>query len=170
MALNPWVLLGLLLAFAGSNGWSFYEGRHYGTITIQAAQVAAVDKAASQATAEVKVDYAKQQELALEQQRHELLSETHQNLVVRTITQDKLVRVAAVKAAAASGVIVDCDMPASSFSVLIDSIRASNQGSVTTPGAVYGAVPSSNGASGSHAGSDAVRTGQHGMDPINVPK
>lgn len=166
MLLNPWVLLGVALAFLGSNGWSFYEGRHYATISIQAAQKQAADKAASDAKADAVIDYGVQQDIALEQQRHELLAETHQNQVVIAITKDRIIR----EQQAASGVAVDCNASPATFSLLLGSIRASNQGAFNAPVAGNGSVSGSNGASGPVAGSDAVRTGQHGVDPLNVPK
>lgn len=164
--LNPWILLGIVLAFLGSNGWSFYEGRHFATVSVQAAQKQAADKAASDAKADAVIDYGVQQDIALEQQRHELLAETHHNVVVTAITKDRVVRAAQ----AASGVVVDCNASPATFGVLLGSIRASNEGAFNAPVAGNGAVSGSNGASGPVAGSDAVRTGQHSVDALHVPK
>lgn len=166
MLLNPWLLLGVVLAFAGSNAWSFYEGKHYATISVEAASKQAADKAASDARADAAIDYGVQQDIALEQQRHELLSETHHNLVVKSITKDRIVREQTI----ADGGAVDCTTPSGTFRVLLDSIRASNQGAIAAPGAGHGAVSGSNGASGPDPGSDGVRTGQHGVDPLDVSK
>ena len=164
--LNPWVILGLVLFFAGTNFWSFHEGEKQDQLTVKAATAAAAAKAASDARADAAIDYGVQQDIALDQQRHELLEETHHNVVVTAIASDKARRVQQ----AASGVAVDCNATPATFSVLLDSIRASNQGAFNSPGAGNGAVSGSNGASGPVAGSDAVRTGQHGVDPLNLPK
>lgn len=166
--LNPWVLLGIVLAFAGSNAWSFHEGRHYSTISIEAGQKQAADKAAAEAKANAEIDYGVQQELALEQQRHELLSETHHNLVVEAITKEKVIR--QQQPPVATGGAIDCNTPSGTFRVLLDSIRASNKGAAPATGAGDGAVSGGNGTSGPVAGSDAVRTGQHSMDPLDVSK
>lgn len=140
---------------------------------MEAAQKVAADKAASDARADAAIDYGVQQDLALAQQKHDLLQQTQQQLVAAAIAKDKALRTAKAAqllASGASAASVDCNATPDTFSVLINSIRASNNGAVNSPGAGNGAVPSSNGASGPVAGSDAVRTGQHGVDSVNVPK
>lgn len=151
---NPWeILIALALLLASVTG-AFIKGEAYQATRSEAAQKAAVDKAVSDAKANAAIDYGVQQQLALENQKRDLLHSQKSHSVA--------VAVAADKSAA------DCKLGAPAYGVLLDSLDSSNADSAATASAGNGGVPAGNAAGRPDAGSADLRTGQHGVDPLDV--
>ncbi|NUX58647.1 hypothetical protein FSB65_35625 [Paraburkholderia sp. JPY418] len=143
-----------LVLFIGASVASFLKGEQYEHTRSVAAQTVAVDQAVSEAKANAAIDYGVQQQLALEAQAREL---THQQK-----SHSVAVAVAADRSAA------DCKLGAPAYGVLLDSLDSSNADSAATPGAGNGPVSAGDAAGRPDAGSSGVRTGQHGVDPLDV--
>lgn len=151
---NPYVILFSLAVFLASIVGAFVKGEDYQATRAEAAQKVAVDKAVADEKANAAIDYGAQQEIALENQKRDLLhSQKSRNVAVA---------VAADKSA------VTCGLAPSTYGVLLDSIDSSNADSAAAPGAGNGPVPAGNAAGRRDAGSGDVRPGQHGLDPLDV--
>lgn len=153
--MNPYIIIGLLVFFGGSNFWSFETGRKIENTAQHAANEKAVTDALTQAKTDAEIDYGVQQQLALDKQKHDLLA------------QQKHTKVQA--AIAADPASVACKSAPATFSVLLDSIRASNAGAAPATGASDGAVSSSNGTPGPDSGSDPIRSRLNLVDAFHVP-
>lgn len=152
--LNPWEILILTALFLASVTTSFVKGENYQETKTEAAQKVAVDKAVDDAKAEAAIDYGVAQQLALEQQKRDLLHATNSHKLAVAITADKSA--------------ADCKLAASTFSVLSGSLDSANGVTPSTPSASDNAVPSGDQAGRLIAGGSVVRAGQHGLDPLDV--
>lgn len=152
--LNPWEILILTALFLGSVATSFVKGETYQETKTEAAQKVAVDKAVDDAKAEAAIDYGVAQQLALEQQKRDLLhAKTSRKLAV-AITADKSA--------------ADCKLAPSTLSVLDSSIDAANGVTAGAPGASDNAVPAGGQAGRLIAGGSVVRAGLNRVDPLDV--
>lgn len=151
---NPYALLIGLAAWFFSSAAAFNVGVHYNATRTAAALEKAVAAAVADAQEKAAIDYGVQQQLALEAQKRELLHSQKSRAVV--------VAVAADKSAA------DCKLGAPAYGVLLDSLDSANGASGAAAGAGDGAVPAGGAAGRQQPGGGGVRTGQHGVDALDV--
>lgn len=151
---NPWLILGAVILWLASVTGAFIKGESFQQTKDTAAAKTQLDSALKDAKANWDASYQAQLQIEKRKQKNEVVHQKHSRSVAVALSADPHAR--------------DCKLAIPSFGVLRDSIRASNG---TTDAAASGsdvAVPASDGAAGREPGGGGVRTGQHGVDAIDV--
>jgi hypothetical protein len=153
--LNPWEILIVGVLFIAAVVASFVKGENYQETKTEASQKAAVDQAVSEAKANAAIDYGVAQQLALEQQKRELLKTKSQKTLAVAIAADKSA--------------VTCRLADSTLGVLRSSLDAADGiNPVSAPSASNPPMPASDPPGRRKPGSAGVRAGLNRVDPLDM--